>query len=105
MSHEPRRHLHVQCPCCGVRLKIDAELGRVIHHEAPPRAAAAPSLDRASTLLDQEAARREAHFRKSAEEEKIKQTLLERKFEEALRRSREATGPPTKPPGPHSDGD
>ena len=106
MGHESRRYLEVKCPCCGARLKIDAELGRVIAHEAPPRPAKAPSLDRAGALLHQEAARREAHFRRSADEERIKQTLLDRKFEEALRRTREETEtPPLPPSGPGPDGD
>lgn len=105
MSQEFRRHFQVQCPCCGARLKVDAELGRVIHHEAPRKGTAAPSLDRAGALLNEEAARREAHFRKSAEEEKIKQTLLDRKFEEALRRSREELGSLPKPQGPFSEGE
>lgn len=93
-DRKPQR-LEIICPCCGARLKIDAELGKVLDHEPPPRHEKAPDLDRASRLLQKEAARREALFRKSAEEEKIKTQLLERKFEEALKKSKdEPIGPP-----------
>ncbi len=50
---------------------------------------------RASQLLRKEAARREAHFQESAEEERIKSQLLERKFEEALRKTKDQ--PVTRP--------
>ena len=83
------------CPCCGARLTIDPALGRVIGHEAKQRRPAdAHHLDRAADVLAKQAERREAHFRESAEEEKIKSDLLARKFEEALKKTRDQ---PVKP--------
>jgi len=97
MEKHGRSSLAVVCPCCGARLKVDAELGKVLHHEPPPKHDKPPDLDRASQLLQKESARREALFRQSAEEEKIKSQLLERKFEEALKKSKgEPAGPPLK---------
>src|SRR5574337_1846613 len=81
--------LEVVCPCCGARLKVDAELGKVLHHEPPPKPDKAPDLDRAAQLLQQESARREQLFKQSTQEEKIKSQLLERKFEEALKKSKD----------------
>ena len=95
MGPEEAREIALVCPCCGARLKIDAELGRVIGHEAPPRRKPSRSLDRAGELLEKEAARREAHFRESKAEEKIKAELLQRKFEEALKKSRNEPAGPT----------
>ena len=84
----------VTCPCCGAHLKIDRQLGRVIGHEAPSRRHHAPDLGRAGDVLEKQAERREAHFRESAAEEKIKSELLARKFEEALKKSKdEPVGP------------
>jgi hypothetical protein len=82
--------IEVCCPCCGARLKVDTLLARVIAHEAPPKPKRpeADHLDRASEVLQKQAEQREAHFRSSAEEEKIKSDLLARKFEEALKKSR-----------------
>lgn len=85
----------VVCPCCGARLKVDRELGKVIAHEAPPRAAHAPDLDRAGMLLKKRAEEREARFRQSAEDEKSKSRLLERKFAEALEKAKDE--PVTRP--------
>ena len=82
--------IFVSCPCCGAQLTVDSKLQKVIAHEAsPPRHQAAPDLDRAGALLREQAARREAIFRQSTEDEKSKPQLLERKFEEALKKSKD----------------
>jgi hypothetical protein len=46
-------------------------------------------LDRASEILEQQAARRDAIFRRSSEDEKVKSTLLDRKFADGLRSTRD----------------
>lgn len=88
MADRERKKFEAVCPCCGARLTLDAELGKVIAHEAPPRHAHAPDLDHAGRLLDKEKARREALFQQSAEDEKSKSQLLERKFEESLEKAK-----------------
>ena len=91
------KNIEVRCPCCGAALKIDAQLGRVIWHEAAAKPQKSRDhLDRAGDVLQKQAAQREAHFRESEEQEKSKSDLLARKFEEALKRSR---GAPVQPPG------
>jgi predicted amidophosphoribosyltransferase len=87
--------IHIECPCCGARLVIDAKLGKVISHESPPRQSHAPDLDHAAALLREQHERREAMFRQSTEDEKTKSQLLERKFAEALKKSKDE--PVTKP--------
>ena len=90
-------NIEITCPCCGAQLSVDRALGRVIAHEAPAkqkRPAEANPLERAADLLGKQAERREAHFRESAEQEKIKSDLLSRKFEEALKKTR---GQPVEP--------
>ena len=83
------------CPCCGATLTLDAELGKVLFHQAPPKQDKGPDLDDAARLLKQEAERREAIFRQSAEEEKIKSDLLDRKFREAFEKTKDQpTGKP-----------
>ena len=97
MTQRSGELFEVVCPCCGARLKVDASLAKVIAYEPPPKPAKAPDLDRASKLLQKEAARREALFQQSAEEEKTKAQLLERKFEEALKKTKdEPLAPPTR---------
>jgi predicted amidophosphoribosyltransferase len=89
------RKLEVVCPCCSATLTVDAELGRVLFHQAPPKQDKGPDLDDAAQLLKREAERREALFRQSADDEKIKSELLDRKFKEAFEKTKDQpTGPP-----------
>jgi hypothetical protein len=88
MTDRERRKFEAVCPCCGARLTLDAELGKVIAHEAPAKPSKAPDLARATDLLEKEKARREALFTQSAEDEKVKSQVLERKFEESLEKAK-----------------
>ena len=81
--------VHAQCPSCGANLVIDATLGKVISHELPPKRGDAPDLDHAASLLREQRERREALFRQSTEDEKTKSQLLERKFAEGLKKSKD----------------
>ena len=96
MPHDEgdRSRLELVCPCCGARLKIDASLRRVIAHEAPPKQHRAPDLHHASQHLERESLRREASFKQGVEEEKLKSQILERKFEEALKKTQDAPAGP-----------
>lgn len=87
-QHEARK-LEVVCPCCGATLTVDAEFGKVLFHQAPPKPEKGPDLDDAARLLQQEAERREALFRRSADDEKIKSELLDRKFREAFEKTKD----------------
>jgi uncharacterized Zn finger protein (UPF0148 family) len=97
MSQQRPKTVEVVCPCCGARLQVDTELGKILFHEAPPKPSKAPNLDQASQLLKKEAERRESLFKQSAEEEKIKSEILERRFKEAFEKTKDTpTGPPLK---------
>ena len=90
MREPSNPQFEVVCPCCGARLLIDRSLGMILSHESPPKQPGrTPDLEHAGKVLEEAAARREALFRQSTEEEKHKGELLERKFEEALKRRRD----------------
>jgi len=95
MARSEKPDIEVGCPCCGARLVIDPGLGKVISHQEPPRQKSALDLDRATVLVQEQAARREALFRQSTADEKLKSQLLDRKFSEALKKSKDE--PITKP--------
>jgi predicted amidophosphoribosyltransferase len=96
-SERGTERFEVVCPSCGAKLTVDAELGKVLHHEPPPKSSKAPDLDHATQLLQKEKARREALFKQSSEEQKVKSELLERKFEESFKKTKDQpTGPPLK---------
>lgn len=89
MADQKSSDILVTCPCCSARLTIDPRLRKVISHEAAPKASNAPDLDHAAALLREQAAKREALFKQSTENEKIKSQVLERKFESALEKSKD----------------
>ena len=95
MPQSKSNNLSVECPCCGARLTIDATLRKVIAHEAPPPKRSAMDLGQAAALLQEQKARREAIFKQSSEDIKIQSQLLEKKFEAALEKNKDA--PVTKP--------
>ena len=75
------------CPCCGAVLTVDLNLGRIVSHEAPPNPDR-PELDNAQKILAEQAARRNALFEQSFENEKNKGDALSKRFEEALKEAK-----------------
>ena len=82
------------CPCCGAALTVDLNLGRVVHHEEPPNPDR-PELNDAQRILAEQAARRDAIFQQSVQNEKNKGDALSKRFEEALKEAHK--GPASKP--------
>ena len=89
MAQQKGNDISVECPCCGARLTIDQKLRKVISFDVPPPKRSALDLGQAAALLKEQAVRREAIFKQSTEDMKIQSQLLERKFEEALEKSKE----------------
>ena len=90
-----KSELDVVCPCCHALLVVDVNLKRVIRHDEPERTDK-PQLSNAQQILAEQAARREAIFQQSVDEEKTRGAALSRRFDEALR---EVTKEPiTRPP-------
>lgn len=83
-----KSELEITCPCCSAVIVIDKNLDRVITHRVPPRADT-PDLDRATQLVADEKARREAAFEQSVQTQKTRGDALSKRFEEALRAARE----------------
>lgn len=85
------------CPCCGGRLTIDPSVEAVIAHEAPPAPRSGLDLGGALASLKGEAARREERFREQMKAEQSKGRVLDRKFQEGLKRAKDS---PERPPNP-----
>jgi hypothetical protein len=90
--------IDVICPCCQAHLTIDPVLKAVIHHEVAAKATPNMDLRDALGALKSEANRREAQFQQALAAEREKGKVLERKFEEFLKKAKEDTSPP--PPRP-----
>jgi hypothetical protein len=76
------------CPCCGATLVFDRNLARIVEHREPERTDK-PELDKAQRILAEEAARREALFEQSMQNEKSRGDALSKRFEEALKQARQ----------------
>lgn len=87
----------IVCPCCEGRLTVDPELKAVIAHEEPPRKRTVADLDRALGALHTKAAEREARFREQMAAESQKGKLLDRKFQEGLKKAKDSPDPPRRP--------
>lgn len=89
MAGRPSKVVKVQCPCCQATLEIDTALGAVLHFTAHERPREFSDLEAAVERQRGEAGRREEAFRKSVEDNKSRQQLLDRKFEELFKKVKE----------------
>jgi hypothetical protein len=79
----------VGCPCCGAVLKVDPATKAVISHVAPIKPKMFSDLDAAAKAMREQEGRKESIFRQAVDAEKNKADLLEKKFQEAVKRAKE----------------
>jgi hypothetical protein len=91
------RSFVVACPCCQAKLTVDPDLAVVIAHEAPPAKRTLDDIDAAFGALRTKSAEREERFRKQMEAEAQKGKVLDRKFQEGLKRAKDSPDPPPRP--------
>ena len=84
----------VACPCCQAKLTIDATLKAVIAHEEPPRQRSTADLGAAFDQLRSKSAEREERFKQQMQAEAQKGKLLDRKFQESLKKAKDSPDPP-----------
>ncbi len=89
MSEKEASTIKVTCPCCGSTLTIDTSLSVVLDHKEPPRPQVVSQLKDARKMLKEEATRREEKYQHIMEAEKSKGKVLERKFQELLKKAKE----------------
>ena len=84
------------CPCCGAVLKVDPKTQAVIAHTAPVVPKTFNDMEEAARAMKERDSRKESIFQQSVEAQKNQADLLEKKFQEALRKAKETpdTGKP-----------
>lgn len=87
----------VTCPHCQARLTVDPGLEAVIAHDPPPPKRAAEDLGSALKALQGASARREEAFKQSLKSEQTKGQVLDRKFQEGLKKAKDAPDPGPRP--------
>jgi hypothetical protein len=89
MAKQSTLPIEVMCPCCQSKLTVDPELCVVLSHVTPPKAAPDVDINDAARILAEQARKREDKFRDSWEAESKKEDVLNRKFEEALKKAKD----------------
>src|SRR5437588_1988917 len=86
----------VGCPCCGALIKVDPEAKAVIAHTPPVRPKTFNDFEEATRAMKEQDSRRESLFQQSVAAQKNSADLLEKKFQEAMKRAKETpdTGKP-----------
>jgi hypothetical protein len=86
----------VGCPCCGALLKVDPEARAVIAHTPPVRPKTFNDFEEAARAMRDQDSRKESLFRQAVDAEKNRGDLLDRKFQEAVKRAKDTpdTGKP-----------
>ena len=80
----------VTCPCCSAVLKVDAENKAVIAHTAAAKPKMFSDIEEAARAMKEQDSRRDSIFRQSVEAQKHASDLLEKKFQEALKKAKES---------------
>ena len=93
-SKKTKAAFEVACPHCGAQLTVDAEMHAVLEHVPPPPKSDF-DFDQQLKGLSEAERKREELFRQQMAAEKDRSKLLERKFEESLKKRKDE--PVTKP--------
>jgi hypothetical protein len=90
MAKAKDKVFEVACPDCGAMLKIDGATGLLVSHTSAPRKRMFEDLETAAKAMREQEERKESIFRQSMDAEKNKEDLFEKKFQEALRKAKDA---------------
>ena len=89
MPKNSKPTIEVMCPCCESKLTVDTELAVVLAHTAPLKAPPDVDISDAARILADQEQKREDKFRDSWMAESKKEDVLNRKFEEALKKAKD----------------
>jgi molecular chaperone DnaK (HSP70) len=89
-------NFEVTCPCCNALLKIDTATAAVIAHTPAVKPRMFNDMEEAARAMKEQDSRRESIFRQSVEAQKHASELLDKKFQEAVKKAKESpdTGKP-----------
>jgi hypothetical protein len=90
MGLKDGENLHVVCPCCQAKLTVDPIFGAVLSHEAPVKPGPNVDLSDAQKILADQHRQREDKFADSWFQETNKEDILTKKFEEAMKKAKDA---------------
>src|ERR1700686_4817118 len=91
-------NFEITCNCCSATLKLDVETQSAIAHTAAVKPRMFADMEDSARAMKEQDTRRESIFRQSVEAQKHASELLEKKFQEAVKKAKETpdTGRPTR---------
>src|SRR5262249_5798007 len=90
MAKSSSQPFEVGCPCCSAVLKVDPDTRAVISHVAPVKPKTFSDFEAAAKAMREQEGRKESIFRQAVDAEKNKASLLEKKFQEAVKKAKES---------------
>ena len=90
MGNRSGENLQVTCPCCRAKLTVDPVFGAVLSHEVPVKTGPNVDLTDAQKILAEQNRQREDKFADSWFQETNKEDILAKKFEEAMKKAKDA---------------
>jgi len=90
MAKPSSQLFEIGCPCCGAVMKIDPDTKAVISHIAPVKPKTFADFDAAAKSMREQEGRKESIFRQAVDAEKNKSELLEKKFQESMKKVKES---------------
>ena len=94
MAKSKSEFFEVSCPCCNAVLKIDHDTQSVISHVAAVKPKTFADFEAAAKSMREQEGRKESIFRQAVDAEKNKAELLEKKFQEAVKKAKETPDEP-----------
>ncbi len=79
----------VACPHCNASLKVDPEVCAVIGHTPPVTPKTFSDMEAAARAMREQDQRKESLFRQSVEAQKHQSEVLEKKFQEPVKRAKD----------------
>src|SRR5262250_2043968 len=89
MAKSSSQPFEVGCPCCNAVLKVDPDTRAVISHVAAVKPKTFNDFEAAAKAMREQEGRKESIFRQAVDAEKNKADLLEKKFQEAIKKAKE----------------
>jgi hypothetical protein len=84
----------ITCPCCSAMLKVDPDTKAVISHTAAVKPKTFADFESAAKAMREQEGRKEAIFRQAVDAEKNKAELMDKKFQEAVKKAKETPDEP-----------
>ncbi len=89
MAKSVSEPFEVGCPCCNAVLKVDPDTKAVISHVAAVKPKTFSDFEAAAKAMREQEGRKESIFRQAVDAQKNNASLLEKKFQEAVKKAKE----------------